>query len=190
MTLLDIFLPWVSLNEARREVRSLARTLRVSRKRVGYLETELLQTKRTGYSGLAKELGVSVEDLMKGQISPLLHDDPRAVYRALDNAQASEIKFRQVKAVNHELRYVIRQIIDGIYRLAGAQLSSDARAFLAGAENYAALRPVGGLPIGFETEGFLPSPTEGEDDGTARTLDEEGEPEAEPAGTEVTQGAA
>lgn len=102
-------------------------------KRVKQLETELLQTKRAGFDQLAKDLDVPVEDLIEGKIEVLLHDDPQAVYRALDNATASEAKFRQIKVVCGELKYVIGQIIE---RVAVEDLSTSVRSMLHDAASY------------------------------------------------------
>lgn len=44
-------------------------------------------------------------------------DDPQAQYRASDNAQASEVKSRQVKAVNVELRGIIGEAADTFRKL-------------------------------------------------------------------------
>ena len=81
-------------------------------KRIKQLETELLQTQRAGFAQLAKDLDVPVEDLLEGNLKPTLHNDPQAVYRAMDNATATEVKFRQIKVVCGELKYVIGQIIE------------------------------------------------------------------------------
>ena len=151
MTIWDLLLPWrniPALKHARKTIKGLKRErdsiarahshaherADTAGKRARRLETELQQTKRTGYADLAKDLGVSVEDIMDGKIEPMLHEDPQAVYRALDNAKASEIKFRLVKRVNLELRLVIRNLIDG---LCLTDLTDAARMFLGGAEPYA-----------------------------------------------------
>lgn len=123
-----------SLRREKKLVASLQETRVITERRLTASETELLQTKRAGFASIAEELGVSEEDLMAGKIEPLLHDDPQKVYRMLDNAKASEIKFRLVKRVNLELRLVIRNMVD---TLIGCDLTPQALADLTEAERYA-----------------------------------------------------
>lgn len=160
MTIWEWLFPWGALRREMEATRSLAAKLRhvegeakrrseqfeaeLSRtkrgvgrevkKRTGQLETELLQTKRAGFEDVAKALNVPVEDIIEGGIEPMLHDDPQGVYRALDNAQASEVKFRLVKTVNRELRLVIRNILDSLIE---CDLTPQAVADLGEAERYA-----------------------------------------------------
>lgn len=179
MRLSEIFWPWGCLKEAKLVIGDLGVALAAERVAKAAVSTELLQTRRAGYADLALRLGVSVEDIMHGKIEPMLHDDPQAVYRALDNAQASEIKFRQVKTVNWELRSVIRQIIDGIGQIGQIiKLPGEVNAVLGAAEEYAARRPAGGTPLGFEG-GMkeLEPPTRGANDGTSTSEETEEQPE-------------
>lgn len=130
MTIWDLLRPWRIAKALDIAETALAH----SRKHVHQQDTELLQTKRAGYDDIAKSLGCSVDDLMDGKIEPMLHEDPQKVYRALDNATASEVKFRLVKVVNRELRLVIRNMID---TLADCTLTPQAISDMAQAEAYA-----------------------------------------------------
>ena len=154
MTIWDLLLPWrnvPALGHARKTIKALKRerdfALSLSRKvegdmaplkgKIAHLETELQQTKRAGLEDVADKLGVSFEDIKDGKIEVLLHDDPQAVYRALDGGKATEIKFRLVKVVNLELRLVIRNMID---TLADCTLTPKAISDMAQAEEYATPR--------------------------------------------------
>lgn len=182
MTIWDFLFPWrnvPALKKARRENNVLrgkanqqfnwrkiavAEIEALEREKQG-LKTELLQTRRAGLAEVAEDLGVSFEDIKDGNIEVLLHDDPQAVYRALDNAKASEIKFRLVKTVNRELRLVLRNIIDGLYL---TDLTEEGRMYLELAEPYAVPRVM--EP---KRKVLRLNQPKGDDDGTARTQTEE-----------------
>lgn len=208
MTIWEFLFPWPALRREMKATRSLAEKLRKARtvaialdervvgfqraereseRRLTSTETELLQTKRAGFASIAEELGVSEEDLMDGKIEPLLHADPQKVYRMLDNAKASEIKFRLVKRVNLELRLVIRNMID---TLADCTLTPHAIADFQAAEKYAVPRVMEdkrkvlhlNLPKGDDDEAqahLEAGKAGGETEGAASTEAEAGDREAE-----------
>jgi hypothetical protein len=76
-------------------------------------DEEVSQLRRVGLDTFAEALGKTPADLENETVGDIIkaHPDPRAAILSLENAKATEVKFRQVKAVSRELRNVIGELI-------------------------------------------------------------------------------
>lgn len=115
-------LVWRSTYESHIRVREIM--LAAHKEAIANWEVEIPEVKRMIAAGeiTDKVMVQAMTELMQLRRSSQIdldgfRDDPKAHYIEFDNAQASEVKFRQVKTVNVELRGIIGDAAKSLRRM-------------------------------------------------------------------------